>query len=341
MKVLKVIGKVLFVFVSLLVVFVLIVFGLRAYNANKYPFMNESMDGGDKGLYETTADITAIDGTYLNGFHFRPAEKRHRGVVVTFGGSEGSPDYDRAKRLYDEGYEVLALFFWGQDNQKDTLANVPLDQFDEVNKYIEDNVSDPTPVTVIGTSKGAEFVTLLAQHGFKVDNVVAFAPAHYSYSGLDFSRGEDLPSFTLRGEPIAYASFRDASVGTGLKTIWSSITGAPSSYRETYEQAAEKAEEKGNNQARIDLSGYDGNVLLFAGEADHMWQSSVAAKALAEQNPSIETHIYPDAGHFFSENSDDLPNGWQIVVGGSHEGNNKAHVESEKILKERLAEWHG
>lgn len=337
MKALKAIGKVLLWVLVAILVLVLIIFGLRTYNGHKYPITqsaNESMSS-DKSTYETSEYITAIEGDYLNGFHFRPAKKKHRGVVVVYGGSEGSPNYSRAKQLFDAGYEVLSLYFFGQANQKPTLANVPLEQFDEVTAYIDEHVEDPSPVTVIGASKGAEFAELLAAHGYPVDNVVAYAPAHYSYSGLDFTGGEDFPSFTDKGEVVEYASFRKASISAAAKVFWNMATGYPVSYRATYESAAANAE------SGIDLAGFDGNVLLFAGDADQMWQSDIAARALAEQSENIEAHVYPDAGHAFFPDAETLPNGWQIMLGGTAEGNRAAHEASEKILHERLAEWHG
>ena len=338
MKALKAIGKVLLGILAAILVLVLIIFGLRTYNGNKYPITHSMPEGmsSDKSTYETSEHITAIEGDYLNGFHFRPAKKKHRGVVVVYGGSEGSPNYSRAKQLFDAGYEVLSLYFFGQANQKPTLANVPLEQFDEVTAYIDEHVEDPSPVTVIGASKGAEFAELLAAHGYPVDNVVAYAPAHYSYSGLDFTGGEDFPSFTDKGEVVEYASFRKASISAAAKMLWNMATSYPVSYRATYESAAANA----SDGARIDLSDYRGNVLLFAGDADQMWQSDVAARALAEQGENIEAHVYPDAGHAFFPDAEKLPNGWQIMLGGTAEGNRAAHEASEKILLERLAEWH-
>lgn len=338
MKALRVIGKVLLWLLAAILVLVLVVFGLRAYNGNKYPITQSAGEGmsADKSSYATSERVTAIEGEYMNGFHFHPVEKKHRGVVVVYGGSEGSPDYDRAEQLASDGYEVLSLFFFGQPNQKPTLANVPLEQFDEVTDYIKENTEGAGPVTVIGTSKGAEFVELLAARGYPVDNLVAFAPAHYSYSGLDFARGQELPSFTDRGEAVGYASFRESSISAGAKMMWDMATSYPVSYRATYEGAAGNAAD----DARIELGDFRGNVLLFGGEADQMWQAEIAARALAEQGGNIEAHVYPDAGHAFFPNADEVPNGWQIMLGGTVDGNRAAHEDSEKILRERLAQWH-
>lgn len=333
--------RILLRFVAFVVVAALVVVGLRAFNAHRFPVVapGNGPAPADKSAYATSASIRPIEGEYLNGFHFVPDEKRHRGVVVVYGGSEGSPAYDRAEELYQDGYEVLSLFFFGQPNQAPTLANVPLDQFTEVSEYIDEHVGEG-PVTVIGASKGAEFALLLAQHGFDVDNVVAFAPAHYSYSGLDFSDGMSSPSFTLHGQDIPYASFRDGNWLTGWKVGVQAMTNYPVSYREMYEQAAAAAEEKGNTAARIDLGNYTGNVVLFAGQADRMWQSEVAALEVASTSKSSEHHSYPDAGHVFFPNAGELGDGWQLMLGGTVEGNRAAHEDSERILRAKLESWH-
>ena len=340
MRALRRIGKVAAWCVAVVVALGLVVAGLRAYNANKYPIAQMEASGGASGEeYPESDRVRKISGEYLNGFHFLPAEgaEARRGVVVVYGGSEGSPDYARAETLAQDGYEGLSLYFFGQDNQRPTLAEVPLEQFDEVTDYIREHVADPSPVTVMGTSKGAEFAALLAANGFAVDNLVGFVPAHFSYSGLDFSSGQDLPSFTLRGEAVPFASSWQSGVLTGLKMFGRMIAAYPASYRPTYEGAAGSA----GDDARIDLGGFDGNAVFFGAGDDQMWQSDVAARALAEQSPRAEAHVYDDAGHIFFEDSEAQENGWQIMFGGTQEANRRAHDESWQVLRERLAKWHG
>lgn len=338
MRVLRKLGQYAVEFALIAAILVVLVLFLRDVNAHRFPFM--ASGGGpaasEKSAYATGGHVRAIEGEYLNGFHFRPAEKTHDGVVVVYGGSEGGPDYGRAEWLRGEGYEVLSLFFFGQPNQATALSNVPLEQFDEVRGYLgEQGITGP--VTVVGTSKGAEFALLLAAHGFDVDNVVAFAPAHYSYSGLDFSSWEDSPSFTLRGEAVPFASLRDASWLTGMRVGWRSATGYPVSYRATYEQAAQEA----GDAARIDLSGFGGHALLFAGDADRMWQSDAAAEGLASRSDGVEAHVYPGAGHAFFPDVGELGRGWELMLGGTAEGNRAAFDASRRVLLDRLEQWHG
>lgn len=336
MRALKVIGKILLALVAVLVVLALVVMGLRAYNHHTYPVLSEGTGGGSGADESASISTAPIVGEGMNGMHLTPEEKTHPGVVVLYGGSEGGRDTTRAAWLAGEGFEVLSMHFFGQENQEPLLANVPLEQFDEVSDYIAQH-ADGGPVTVIGTSKGAEFVELLAERDFAADNVVAFVPAHYSYSGLGKQGRYEAPSFTYQGEAVPFASFRTGSVAVGLKLAWDMATGYPPSYRATYENAAEHAAEA----AKIDLSGFAGNVVLFAGGDDQMWQSDVAARELEQQGEHIEAHVYPDAGHIFFEDSERVPHGWQIMFGGTPEGNRVAYHKSRAVLLDRLAQWHG
>ncbi len=335
MKALKVLGKIFLALVAALLILALVVVGLRAYNHHTYPVMSQGTGGERKAREEASISTAPIEGEQVSGVHLTPAEKTHPGVVVVYGGSEGGRDAPRAQWLASEGFEVLSMHFFGQEGQEPLLANVPLEQFDEVSDYIAKH-TDGGPVTVIGTSKGAEFAELLAAKGFAVDNLVAFVPAHYSYSGLGEQGRYEEPSFTHQGEAVPFGSFRTGSIAVGLKLAWDMATGYPPSYRATYENAAEHAEDA----ARIDLSEFAGNVLLFAGEADQMWQSDVAARELEQQGEHIEAHVYPDAGHIFFADSEKEPHGWQIMFGGTPEGNKAAYEDSRAVLLERLTQWH-
>lgn len=323
--------------IAIIALFALAILGLRWHNGDAYTVMQQSPSMGPGARYETSDSVQAVEGDYLRGFRFSPEERTHPGTIVVYGGSEGSPNYEQAKLVSERGYEVLALYFWGQEGQAPTLANVPLEQFDEVESYVKGAIDQPTPITVIGTSKGAEFSAELAAHGFAIDNLVAFAPADRSYFGLDYTTQDELPSFTYRGEAVPFASYRDGDAGATAKLMWDMATGYPPSYRATYESAAEGSGDEG----RIDLSGFGGNALFFAGGEDAMWQSDVAAEALAVQSERFEARVYPDAGHIFSEHLDELGSGWEIMFGGTAEGGAAAYESSTEILFDRLSRWHG
>ncbi|QGU02795.1 hypothetical protein CKALI_09700 [Corynebacterium kalinowskii] len=320
-KFLKVLGALL----GILILLVAILFGVNAYNRHKYAVP-------PLGEYQTSDQIQPVQGEYLNGFHFTPTDKRHKGVVVTFGGSEGSPDYGRAKQLWEEGYEVYALFFFGQPNQKESLAEVPLEFFDEVTALIPEG-----PVTVIGTSKGAELVANLAARGAKIDHIVLYTPTEYTYQGLAYGKKE-MSSFAKDGQPIPYLSFRNSEPGASMKMFLDMMLGLPIRYRETYSTIPARADNTA--EARIPIENFQGNGLVFAGDQDAMWQGEVAARGLAERNPRLEAHVYPDAGHMFSEDITEFGRSWEKMFGGTVEGNRAAKQDSERVLMDKLATWH-
>ena len=80
----------------------------------------------------------------MQGFRFVPKEKSHKGLVICFGGSEGSPNFENAKRLAKDGYETLALFMFGMKNQEQTLRKIPLEQYEDVIKLSLILISEPT-----------------------------------------------------------------------------------------------------------------------------------------------------------------------------------------------------
>ncbi|MDO5504663.1 MAG: hypothetical protein Q4G67_15995, partial [Actinomycetia bacterium] len=109
-------GKVL-VRVGVVLVVVLVVVGLavvaaRVVNHYRYPEPAlEYPEPRDAAAYPTALPGVAVepiaDGP-VRGFHLRPDEIRHRGVVLVWGGSEGGPDFPHAELLARAGHEVLA-----------------------------------------------------------------------------------------------------------------------------------------------------------------------------------------------------------------------------------------
>ncbi|MCT1493149.1 acyl-CoA thioester hydrolase [Corynebacterium sanguinis] len=226
---------------------------------------------------------------------------------------------------------MLALYFFGQGGQQKLLSEVSLDFFSEVLSKM--NASGP--LTVIGVSKGAELAANLAIRYPEIDNVVLYAPADYTYAGLDFSR--DASSFTWHEDPVPFASLR-VNHDNSMRDFARMIIGLPVSCRSSYEAAAVAA----GQDARIESAAFDGNDLAFAGGQDRMWQSEVAARAMAEANPGIEAVVFDDAGHLFSEDIEKaIGRSWEYMMGGTIEGNREAKRESDEILYDRLARWHG
>ncbi|WP_187142645.1 hypothetical protein [Acetivibrio ethanolgignens] len=133
--------KKIFLFILIIIIVVgVLVFILRLYNDYKY--RNDGLSASEYYKNVTNIDLypkntKGIDVKYVDegtfqGFHLKPENKLYKGVVICYGGSEGSPNFGEAQRLAEEGYETLAVFMFGMKNQQKTLVKIPLEQFEDV-----------------------------------------------------------------------------------------------------------------------------------------------------------------------------------------------------------------
>jgi len=88
-----------------------IIFGVKIYKEYKYKIEVERMYDvakgvSDKNSYSTNIDninIKYVNNNTFQGFHLIPKNKLYKGVIVCYGGSEGSPNFNEALRLAKEG----------------------------------------------------------------------------------------------------------------------------------------------------------------------------------------------------------------------------------------------
>ena len=342
----KKIKKIFFGIVSVVIVLVILVFGLRIYNDHQYKdtntlnFPEYYKDVTNISLYPTDidgVDVTYVDEGGMQGFRFVPKEKSHKGLVICFGGSEGSPNFENAKILAKEGYETFALFMFGMKNQAQTLTKIPLEQFEDVINYINKNIKDNKPISVLGASKGAEYALNLAYKYPEIDNLILISPSSYNFAGLDFN--DYGSSWTYKEEQLPYIDIKQSSFSSFLKNIIvPTIIKSPISYKETYESAIEQ--DSSSQEKLIPVKNVKANILLIAGEDDLMWDSFAMAKKIKDQNPHAKIYSYKGAGHIFAGNGVLNLGRIRIATGGTIEGNDKAKSESRKTIDAFLKENH-
>ena len=217
--------KILLFILIITIAMTMLVFTLRFYNDYKYG--KDSLtsaeyynDVTNLSLYPKKingVEVRVIDEDTYQGFHLIPEKKTHKGVVVCYGGSEGSPNFEEAQRLAKEGYETLAVFMFGMKNQQKTLVKIPLEQFEDVLKYVNKNIEEKTPITVLAASKGAEYALNLATKYDEISNLILIAPSAYTFAGLDFDNYGS--SWTWNGKEIEYIDIKKSSFLTFLKNI--------------------------------------------------------------------------------------------------------------------------
>lgn len=338
--------KIFFRIFSLVLILLTLVFILRIYNDHKYKdaktlkFPEYYKDVTDISLYPKDiggVDVTYLDEGRLQGFRFVPEEKLHRGLVICFGGSDGGPNFEKAKSLAEEGYETFALFMYGMKNQEQSLRKIPLEQFEDLISYINKNIKDNKPISVLGASKGAEYALNLASKYPEIDNLILYAPSSYNFAGLDFK--DYGSSWTYKGKELPYIDIKKSSFKSFLKNIIvPAIIKSPTRFKETYNSAIEK--DSSRQEKLIPVKDVKANILMIVGEDDLMWDSLAMANKIKDQNPKARIYSYKGTGHIFAGNGIlDLGKA-RIATGGSSEGNEEARNESRKTIHAFLKENH-
>ncbi len=338
--------KIFFRIFLIVIILVVLVFIIRIYNDHKNKDINVLnfpeyyKDVTNISLYPTDidgVDVTYVDEGGMQGFRFVPKEKSHKGLVVCFGGSEGSPNFETAKRLAEEGYETFALFMYGMKNQQQTLRKIPLEQFEDVISYINKNVKDNKPISVLGASKGAEYALNLACKYPEIDNLILISLSSYNFAGLDFK--DYGSSWTYKGKELPYIDIKKSSFNSFLKNIIvPAIIKSPISYKETYNSAIE--EDSTSQEKLIPIKNVKANILMIVGEDDMMWDSLAMANKIKEQNSKAMIYSYKGAGHIFAGKGILNLGKIRIATGGTIEGNEKARSESRKTIDAFLKENH-
>lgn len=344
-KSLKVILKVLLIIVCIILLCFVTIFGIRVYNDHKYGNAESltAIDVTDLSNYPTELDgieVRIVDNGAFQGFHLIPHNKQSKGVIVCYGGSDGSPFFEVAQSYAEKGYETLSVFMFGMKNQPKELTKVPLEQFDDVLDYINTNIEDNYLITIVGASKGAEYVLNLASRYDDITNVMLFAPVAYSFSGLNFDNVSAASSWTWQGEEVPYVDIKKASFSDIFKNmLFPMMLGAPMNFRGIYAAALEADENR--DEKIIPAQNVKGDILILVGEDDGMMDTLSMAELIKSRNSNTVIHSYENAGHMFSGNGIASEFGMRIRLGGTVEGNEKAMVESEKVVEEFLRAHHG
>ncbi|MDO5715772.1 MAG: acyl-CoA thioester hydrolase/BAAT C-terminal domain-containing protein [Tissierellia bacterium] len=341
----KKIKKFIFNLIKVIIVIVLLVLIFRFYNDQRY----KSIDSDGSKFYENVTNIDLypteikgakveyIDKGRFQGFHMTPKEKLYSGVIVCLGGSEGSPNFESAQRLAEEGFETFAVYFFGMKNQSKTLTKIPLEQFEDIYKYIDENIEDKKPLTLLGASKGAEYALNLANKYNEIDNLVLYAPSAYNFSGLDF---KDMgSSWTYENKELNYIDISKSSFIAYVKNILVPMTiKSPIKYKEMYETAIDKDLE---NYTKLILKDeINSDILMIVGEDDEMWDSLEMANIIKSIHKSATICSYKNAGHIFHGNGIINAPDMRIKTGGNKESNQRAYAESNKCIDQFLKERH-
>ncbi len=281
--------------------------------------------------------IERIDNNLIQGTYISHKYNKSKGTIILFGGSEGSNDMVRAGTLAGHGYNVFACYFFGVGSLPKELVRVPLEFFDEVLEFIrERNLLEKMPLTIIGSSRGAELGLLLGTIHKEIDQIILFSGSSYVFQGL--SRECLGSSWSIKGREVPYIDFY--SLYAGILMFISSFKKGPNNFIKYYKSIIKK--ERRNKDKRIKAELFKGRLALISGSKDELWPSEDMAHIINKYRniPELENktinYNYSEAGHVFQiPYLPMLPIATRnYVFGGTIYSNFKASEDSHfKILK--------
>jgi dienelactone hydrolase len=215
-----------------------------------------------------------------------PTERR--GAVVVLGGSEGGLAGSRrlAQRLAADGFDALAVSYFGEEGQPDHLNLVPIEPVGQARAWLQARPGEGDErIAVVGVSKGAELALLAASRDPEFAAVVVGVPSDVVWQGIDMSGGPTGASWTAQGRPLAYTPY-DLSQGfRGILQLYvDSLPGAPA-------------------EAEIPVERIAGPILMISASDDGLWPSAEMANRIERRlgargfAHAVINLVYEHAGH--------------------------------------------
>ncbi len=215
------------------------------------------------------------------------AEVRPAGAVIVLGGSEGGLRGSRglAYRLSLEGFDAIAVSYFGEEGQSALLDRVPIEPIARAREWLESRPGHRGRIAILGVSKGAELALLAASRDPRLGGVVAGVPSNLVWQGIDQTGGATGSSWTSGGQPLAYAPY--------------GLSGGFVSVFKLYEDGLPLAPA----EAEIPVERIAGPILLVSGAADSLWPSAEMARRVEARLTArgfaypVTNLIFADVGH--------------------------------------------
>lgn len=217
----------------------------------------------------------------LRGMAFRWRDRSQaRGAIMSLTGSGGGIEMNYAPILASLGYDVFSLAYFAYEDLPPAIINIPLEYFEEGFEWMRRSFSCEK-IAIQGASRGGELSTLLAATFPEyVKGAMPIVPMYAASPGWNPNEGVDGPSWTYRGQEIAYppsmpSPSTDEMIEIGQRE--------PGGYELTpwYRALMEQPEARAN--CTIPIENSDGPILLVSGVEDAMWPSAWGADMIVDR----------------------------------------------------------
>jgi len=243
----------------------------------------------------------SINGNGFQADYFVKENTKSKAAVILIGGGQWG-DY-WAQQFANKEMVGLSIPYTGKEGLPRLPEEIELEYFENaINWFREQPEVDPNKIVVMGASRNAELALVIAStFPESIRGVVAYAPSSVSWSNtvLPYNSNELKSSWQYKGVDIPYLPM-------------SKITGNESDeikLLEYWKRGLTKTDFI--IQAAIKVEKINGPILLFSGNDDKVWPSSIMADMIEKRlkdnsfKHSFQNIKYDNAGHLISNNPDD------------------------------------
>ena len=228
-------------------------------------------------------DFAVHDSGLVGQMYWRP-DRPPRPAVIVLGGSEGGLgrwSHLMAAGLASNGYNALALAYFGCETLPPHLSLIPLEYFQRALEWLAQHPGvDGDRLAVLGASRGGELALLLGATLPNLSAVVAYSPSHVVWSEIAFGFRRRRSAWSHGGSALPFVD---------IQLPMSAAVAA---------RVMDKRPE-----AVIPVERIKGGVLAISGDNDTLWPSSLMAERVMQRlrehnHPHPAEHLrYTKAGH--------------------------------------------
>lgn len=279
-----------------------------------------------------------------NGFqanYFVKKNTKNKVAIILIGGGQWG-DY-WAQQFANKEMVGLSIPYTGKEGLPKLPEEIELEYFENAINWLREQPEvDPNKIIVMGASRNAELALLIAStFPGSIRGVVGYAPSSVSWSNtvLPYNSNELKSSWKYKGVDIPYVPM-DKIIGNESNKI---------DMIEYWEKGLAKTDFI--VPATIKVEKINGPILLFSGNDDKVWPSSIMADMIEKRlkdnsfEHSFQNIKYDNAGHSISNNPNDNSsyrtgiiniNGknYEYEFGGNDDGDFKAKQDAKIKLME-------
>lgn len=267
----------------------------------------------------TTSSVTKkeIREKGIAGTLYTPQKPLNKCIILV-GGSGGGILWQRvtAGVLASKGYTCLALAYFRFEDLPKAINKIPIEYIEDAIKYTKSISANPE-ITLMGWSKGAEYVLSASSYLTGIDKVIAFSPAHAVFERIE-EKTEVASSWTYNNKELPFV-------------LWSTTIEKGRSGELNWIEALKDT--VAVETARIKIENSRAKILLLSGDKDIIWPSKLMAEAVERRatqmrKKELVKHIsFIDAGHAITRPGY-LPTTLSPEQGGTAKGNAYAQFKA-------------